>query len=214
MWQRFLARTCSIRSPRECHRDVARPTEQSVVLEAALAATIRNRNDVIGFPAWTCGSTLSAGSPITGRRLGSGPLAMCLHDIEPANLTDPFVALLDLLANVPGTAPNLPLVDTRVAAKSSARCLDQPAAPPTDRLAIRIPLRFAPLIGGHDTRTASAHAFGYRTVLSRPVDCGELRSANPRTANDEPRIANCDFLPLFVPVANRLNQTMLPTFRY
>jgi hypothetical protein len=149
---------------------------------------------VIGFPAWTCGSPFSAGSPITGRRLGSAPLAMCLNNIEPANLTDPFVALLDLLPNVPGTAPNLPFVNTRVAAKGSARCLDQPAAPPTDRLALRIPLRFAPLIGGHDTRTAGAHAPGYRTVLSRPVDCGELRTANCelRIANCELRIANCE----------------------
>jgi hypothetical protein len=89
---------------------VARTAEQSIVLEPAFAAAVRDRDDVIGFPSWTKGTPGAARGAIAGGRLRSRPFAVRFHDVTAAELTDTFVALLDLLTDVPRAAPDLPLV--------------------------------------------------------------------------------------------------------
>jgi hypothetical protein len=137
---------------------VTRTAEQSIVLEPALAAAVRDRDDVIGFPTWTKGAPGAARGAIAGGRLRSRPLAVSFHDVTTTELTDAPVALFDLLTDVPWAAPNLPLVYARVAAERTARGPHRTATPAADRLAGVIALRLAPLIGGHDPRATGAHA--------------------------------------------------------
>ena len=101
----------SLRAPRKRHGYVAPPAEQSIVLQSAFAAPIGNRDDVIGFPSRTRGAPQAQGGAISHRGLRSGPLPVRLDDIESADLTDALVSLLDLLADVPRTASNLPFVN-------------------------------------------------------------------------------------------------------
>ena len=82
---------------------------------------------------------------------------MGLHDIEATQLADALVALLDLLADVPGAASNFPLVHARVAAEGPTRRLHRAAAPATDGLPGSIAFGLAPLLGGHDTGAPGAH---------------------------------------------------------
>src|SRR5262249_6556438 len=86
------------------------------------------------------------------------PLTMGLHHVEPAELADPFVAFPDLLADIPRTASNLPLVDARVAAERAARVLHGGAAPAADSLPRLILIRSAPASGCDDSLALKAHA--------------------------------------------------------
>jgi hypothetical protein len=82
---------------------------------------------------------------------------MGFHDVEATQLADALVALLDLLANVPGAASDFPLVHARVAAERAARRLYGAATPATDSLPGAIAFRLAPLVGGHNARATGAH---------------------------------------------------------
>ena len=141
---------------------MTRTAEQSIVLESAFAAAVRDRDDVIGFPAWTKGAPGAARGAITGRRLRSRPLAVRFHDLKATPLTDALVALLDLLTDIPRAAPDLPLVHARIAAERAARGLHGTTTPAADRIAGVIAIRPAPLIGRHNPRTTGAHAVEYR----------------------------------------------------
>ena len=143
---------------------MTRTAEQSIVLESAFAAAVRDRDDVIGFPAWTKGAPGAARGAITGRRLRSRPLEVRFRDLKATPLTDALVALLDLLTDVPRAAPDLPLVHARVAAERAARGLHGTTTPAADRLAGVIAIRLAPLIGGHNPRATGAHALEYRRM--------------------------------------------------
>jgi hypothetical protein len=137
---------------------VARPAQQTVVFQAALAAAVGNRHDVVGLPPRTRRPPGLPRRTIRRGRLCAGPFAVRLDDIQSAEPARPFVALLDLAAHVRGAAPDLPFVDARVAAERPAWALDGSAAPPADRLAVLVEIRFAPLISGDDARPKSAHA--------------------------------------------------------
>jgi hypothetical protein len=141
---------------------VTRTAEQSIVLEPAFAAAVRDRDDVIGFPPWTKGAPGAAGGAIAGGRLRSRPLAVSFHDVTATELTDALVALLDLLTDVPRAAPDLPLVYARIAAERAARGLHGATTPAADRLAGTIAMRLAPLIGRHNPRATGTHAGRYR----------------------------------------------------
>ena len=141
---------------------MTRTAEQSIVLQPAFAAAVRDRDDVIGFPPGTTNAPGAARGAIAGRRLRSCPLAVRLHDVRATELTDALVALLDLLTDVRRAAPDLPFVYARVAAERAARRLYGAAAPPADRFAGVIAIRPAPLIGRQNARTTGAHAVEYR----------------------------------------------------
>jgi len=134
------------------------PTQEPVVFETALAAAVRHRHDVIGFPSRLCSAPRFPRRAIAGGRLRSRPLAVRLDDVEAAQLARALVAFLDLLAHVPRAAANLPLVHAHVTAERPPGPLHGSTAPAADRLAGVVPFRDAPLIGGHDTRATSAHA--------------------------------------------------------
>src|SRR5262245_21050 len=106
----LLAAYRPLRPPRQRHGDVTGSTQQSIVLQAALTSAVRDWNDVIGLPARPCRTPEFSRGAVASRRLRSRPCAMSLNHVESADLTDPFVALLDLLANIPGAASDLPLV--------------------------------------------------------------------------------------------------------
>jgi hypothetical protein len=148
---------------------VTRAAEQSIVLEATLAAAVGDRDDVVRFPAWAGPAPRAPCGAILGWRLRSRPLPVSLHDIDAAHLTDSLVTLLDLLTDVPRAAADLPLVDARVAAKRASRRTNGPAAPATDRLSGGVALWLAPLVRCDDTRAASAHARDYRNKSDRPL---------------------------------------------
>ena len=141
---------------------MTRTAEQSIVLEPAFAAAVGHRDDVIGFPTRTKDAPGAARGAIPGRRLGSRPLAVRLHDVIATELTDALVALLDLLTDVPRAAPDLPLVYARIAAERAARGLHGATTPAADRLAGIIAMRLAPLIGRHNPRATGTHAGRYR----------------------------------------------------
>jgi hypothetical protein len=152
----------SLRPPRKRDGDMARTAEQPIVFEAALAPTVSNRDNVIGFPAWARRAPRPARNAIAARRLRSRPLSMSLHDVEPANLTNALVALFDLPTNVPGTAPDLPLVNTGVTTESAPWWRDHTVTPSADRFARSVTLGFTPLIRSNNTRATSAHLRTYR----------------------------------------------------
>lgn len=164
-----------LRAPGQRDRDVAGTAEQAVVLEAALAASICDRHDVIRLPRGTRGPPGPAGEPIGDRRLRSRPLAMRLHHVEAADLTDSLVALLDLLPHVPRAASDLPLVYARVAAERPARRVHLPATPAADRFTGVVAIRLAPLLGRHDARPAGAHGGEYRVGGLAAVGRGRRR---------------------------------------
>ena len=136
---------------------MARPAEEPVVVESALAATVGDRHDVVRFPSGPPGTPGSPGRAIGCRRLRSGPLAVRLHHVEAAQPADPFVPLLDLAAHVPGAASNLPFLDARIAAEGSPRRDHRTPAPSADRLTVWVALWFPPLIGRHDPYAPGAH---------------------------------------------------------
>jgi hypothetical protein len=136
---------------------MARAAKEAVVLEAAFSTAISHGDDVIRFPTGTSRSPRLSRSTVGDRRLRSRPLSVSLHDVETADLADALVTLLHLLTNVPGTAADFPLVDAGIAAERASRCADRSTTPTTDWLSIVVAVRLAPLIGGDDTRAASAH---------------------------------------------------------
>ena len=152
----------SLCAPREGNGDVTRTAEQPIVLQSALAAPVRDGDNVIGFPSWTRGAPCAARDAICYRRFRTGPLPMCLNHVEAADLTNALVPFLDLLTNVPRTTSNLPLVNARITAEGAPRGLDDTVTPPTNRFAGSVTLRLSPLICGNDTRATSAHARSYR----------------------------------------------------
>jgi hypothetical protein len=89
---------------------------------------------------------------------------MSLDHVESADLTNPFIALLDLLTHVPGAAPDLPLVNAPVAAECATGRLDEAVTPTTNRFAGGVAFRLSPLLGGDNARAMSAHAMGYRRI--------------------------------------------------
>ena len=148
----------SLCTPCQRDRHVARTAEQSIVVEPALAAPIRDGNNMIGFPSGTRGAPCASRRAIRYRRFRTRPLPMCLEHVETTDLTNAFVSLLDLLTNVPGTTSNLPFVNAGIAAESASRRLDDTVTPAADRIASGVALGLSPLIGGNDTRPTSAHA--------------------------------------------------------
>jgi hypothetical protein len=161
-------------SPRagDCH--VAGAAQQAIVLEAALAAAVGHRDDVIGLPPGPRGAPGLPCRAVGRRRLRPRPLAVGLHHVEAAQPARPFVTLLDLAADVPRAAANLPLVDAGAAAERPARPRHQPAAPAADRPARRVQDRLPPFVGRDDAGPFRAHEQMYR--LSNP----ESLITNPR----------------------------------
>jgi hypothetical protein len=152
---------------------MTRTAEQSIVFEPAFSAAVSDGNDVIGFPAWTKEPPSAPCGAIAGRRLRARPLAMRFHDVEATQLADALVALLDLLADVPGAASDFPLVHARIAAERPPRWFDEAAAPATDRLPSGVAFGLAPLLGGHDTGAPGAHEWGYRRMRRVALVGGE-----------------------------------------
>lgn len=146
--------------PRERHLRVAGAAQQAIVLEAAFAAALRDRDDVIRLPARPGGAPLLPGSTIRRRRLPASPFAVRLRDVQPAELTDPLVALPDFAAHVPRAAAYLPLVHAGFAAESAPRRQHRVPAPAADWLASLVAVGFAPLVGCDDTGSPRAHAAG------------------------------------------------------
>src|SRR6476661_7030722 len=105
----------ALRAPLQRDAQVAGPAQQPVILEAALAAAIGDRNDMIGLPPWPRGAPARAGRAIGRRRFGSRPFAVRFDDVEAAQSADAPVALLDLAAHVPRAAAYLPFVHAGVA---------------------------------------------------------------------------------------------------
>ena len=153
----------ALRTPGQGHAHMAGTAEQPVILEAALPAAVCHRDDVIGFPTRTRGSPRLARRPVRGGRFRTRPLAMRFDDIEAAQSARPLVALLHLLAHIPGTAADLPFVHTGVAAEGPPRTNDSSLTPAANRIPGFVPLRNAPLIGSHNARATSAHAQGIGT---------------------------------------------------
>ena len=160
---------------------MTRTAEQAIVLEPAFTAAVRDGDDVIGFPAWTDGPPGAPCGAVAGRRLRTRPLAMGLHDVEATQLADALVALLDLLADVPGTASNFTLVHAGIAADRPARRLHRAAAASTDRLPGGIAFGLAPLVGGHDTGAPGAHELGYRRMRREALVAAEVRRLRRRS---------------------------------
>lgn len=152
----------SLCTPCQRDRHVARTAEQSIVFKPALAAAISDGNNMIGFPPGTRGAPCASRGAIRYRRFRTRPLPMRLEHVETTDLTNAFVPLLDLLANVPRTTSNLPFVNAGITAEGASRRLDDSVTPATDRIASGVTLGLAPLIGGDDTRPTSAHARSYR----------------------------------------------------
>lgn len=171
----------SLRTPRKRDGDMARTAQQPIVFEAALAPTVSNRDNVIGFPARARRAPRPTRHAIGDRRLRSRPLSMSLHDVERANLTNALIALFDLLTNVPGTAPDLPLVNTRVTAERAPWWRDHTVTPSADRFARRVALGLPPLIRRHNTRATSAHLRTYRREGIWPLASREQRAAKTVT---------------------------------
>ena len=141
---------------------MTRTAEQSIVLEPAFAAAVRDGDDVIGFPTGTKGAPGAPRDAIASGRLRSRPLTMGFDHIEAAELAGALIALLDLLTDVPRAAPDLPLVHARVAAERAARRLHGTTTPATDRLASVIASRLTPLVSRDDADATGAHAGEYR----------------------------------------------------
>ena len=155
---------------------MTRAAEQSIVLEPAFAAAVRDGDDVIGFPTGTKGAPGAPRDAIASGRLRSRPLTMGFDHIEAAELAGALIALLDLLTHVPRAAPDLPLVHARVAAERAARRLHGTTTPAADRLAGVVAIGPPPLISGHNARATGAHDVEYRRVWRAALGAGGLRS--------------------------------------
>src|SRR4051812_44593174 len=121
--------------PRQRDGHMAWTAEQSIVFQSAFAATVSDRDDVIGLPTWSRHAPRPSAGAIGHRRLRTRPLPVGLHDVEAANLTNAFVALFYLLTNVPGAASDLPFVNAAVAAECASGRFHGAAAPSADRFA-------------------------------------------------------------------------------
>jgi hypothetical protein len=155
-------RSTALRSPGQSDLEVARAAQQPVILEAAFAAAVRHRRDVIRLPSRPFGAPALPRGAIGPRRLRARPFAVRPGDVEAAQSADPFVALLHLLPDVPGAAPDLPLMHARVAAERPPRRLNRAAAPAAYRLPRLVPIRNAPLVRCYRPRPPCAHGAGYR----------------------------------------------------
>ena len=143
---------------------MARPAEQSIVLESTLPAAVGYRDDVVCFPPGTCRTPPLTRRAIDGRRFRTSPLAVRFDDVEAAELTGAFVAFFDLLPHVPGTAADLPFVHARIAAECAARTNDRTAAPSADGVAGFIAFGDTPLVGRDGARATSTHARSIGTM--------------------------------------------------
>ena len=141
---------------------MTRPTQQPIVLEPAFPSAVSHRNDVVRLPAWPRGAPGLPRRAVGHRGLRSRPRTVSLDHVESADLTNSFIAFLDLLTDVPGTAPDFPLVNAPVAAEGATGRRDEAVTPTTNRFAVGVAFGFPPLLGGDDTRATSAHAIGYR----------------------------------------------------
>ena len=180
-------RSRPLRAPGERDRDVAGPAQQPVVLEAALAAAVRDRHDVIGFPPRPRRPPGPPRGAIGCRRLRARPLTVRLDDVEAAEPAGALVALLHLLPHVPRAAADLPFVHAGVAAERAPRRLHRPPAPAADRLAGVVALRLAPLIGGDDARAAGAHGLEYRSGSGSGGFRGCWTASEPRKSRSDRR---------------------------
>src|SRR4029079_12201997 len=70
--------------PCRCDLHMATTAEQTIVLQAALAAAVRDRDDVVRLPARTRLAPALARGPIGGRRLRARPRAVRLDDVDAA----------------------------------------------------------------------------------------------------------------------------------
>jgi hypothetical protein len=147
-----------LRAPHECDRDVAGPAQQPVVLQAAFAAAVRNRNDVVGFPTRTRRPPGPARRAIADGRFRAGPFTMRLDDVEAAEPARALISLLHLPTHVPRAAADLPFVDAPVSAEGPPRGLDRRVAPPADRKPRFVPLGLPPLLGSNDALTTGTHS--------------------------------------------------------
>ena len=139
---------------------MTRTAEQSIVLEPAFAAAVRDRDDVIGFPTGAKGAPGAPRGAVASGRLRSRPFTMGFDHVEAAELAGALIALLDLLPDVPRAAPDLPLVHARVAAERAARRLHGTTTPAADRLAGVVAIGPPPLISGYNARATGAHQVG------------------------------------------------------
>ena len=157
-----------IGAPLERDLDVTRAAQEAVVVEAALAAAVRDGDDVIGFPARARRPPGLAPDSVRGRRLRTRPFTVRLHHVEATQLAGPLVAFLDLLPYVPRTATDFPFVDARIAAERAARPGDGAPAPAADGLAGCIAFGDPPLIGGDRAGAPGAHGRIIGTVRTTP----------------------------------------------
>jgi hypothetical protein len=177
-----------LRAPRQRNRNVTRPAQQSVVLQATLTSAVGDRDNVIRFPPRLRRAPGAAGGAIRGRRLRPGPLAVRLDDVESTEAAGPFVPLLDLLTHVRRAAANLPLVHTGVAAERAAGRAHTLPAPAANRLTGGVALRLAPLFDGDDARPEGAHGLEYRRRGGRALGgCGATEETETHEGEDAPR---------------------------
>jgi hypothetical protein len=113
---------------------------------------------MIRFPSRSRLAPSTALAAIGGRRLRARPLALCFQDVHAAQLTNPSIALLDLLTHVPGTAADLPFVHAGIAAEGASRAHHKAAAPAADRLASGVPVRFSPFLSRDAAASPRTHA--------------------------------------------------------
>lgn len=149
-------------APRKRHRHMTRPAEQAIVLEAALAAAVGHRHDVVRLPSGPRDAPGFACGTIAGGRFGPGPLTVRFHHIEAAQPAGALVALLYLLTHVPGAAADFPLVHARVATKRAPRRLYRRSTPAADGLARFRAIGLPPLSGRDNAGAAGAHGREYR----------------------------------------------------
>jgi hypothetical protein len=136
---------------------VARATEQPEILEAALAAAVSDRDDVVSFPTRLGRAPLSARRAIASRRFRARPFSMRFGDVEAAQLAGAFIALADLLPDVRRAAADFPLMDACVTAERPSWRRDRSAAPTANRLTGLVPHRLAPFFGGDDAPARGTH---------------------------------------------------------
>jgi len=156
-------------APLRGDRDVTGAAEQAIVLEAAFAAAVGDRQNVIGFPSRP---RLAPAAPIRAggsRRTLAAPHLLGALDVEPAALAEAAVALPDLLTNVAGAASQSPLVDALVSAERAApRRGDDGAAPAANRLARLVPIGLAPAVAVDGAAADGAHAEYFGAGAPRP----------------------------------------------
>ena len=178
----------ALRAPGDRDRDMARPAEQPVILQPALAAAVGDRHDVVRFPTRPQPPPGFADGSIARRRLRARPLAVRLDHIETAEPADSLVALLHLLAHIPWAAADLPLVDAGIAAERPPRRLDGPSAPPAHRCPGLVEVRLSPLLRGDDSLAQGAHKGRYRPNRSQSL--GRILDPESLIADRESPVPN------------------------